>query len=59
VILGGLVTSTLLSLFVVPAFYLLLGGVRRPSVTPDDELLHRWAAAEPVAASDIQPRGEA
>jgi CzcA family heavy metal efflux pump len=42
VILGGLVTSTLLSLFVVPAFYLRLGAGPRPTATSDDEVLHRW-----------------
>ena len=43
VILGGLVTSTLLSLFVVPALYLSLGGGPRAAMTPEDELMHRWA----------------
>jgi Cu/Ag efflux pump CusA len=34
VILGGLVTSTLLNLFVVPSLYLRFGHSRRPSRTP-------------------------
>ena len=50
VILGGLVTSTLLSLFVVPALYLSLGGGPRAAMTPEDELMHRWAGVEPGAA---------
>jgi CzcA family heavy metal efflux pump len=47
VIVGGLVTATLLSLFVLPALYLRfgLGGERGPST--EDELLHRWAGVEP------------
>lgn len=48
VILGGLVTSTLLSLFVVPALYLRFGAGARSARTAADELMHRWAA-EPAA----------
>jgi hypothetical protein len=51
-ILGGLVTSTLLSLFVVPALYLRVGSGSRPAMTPEDELMHRWAGAEPVATGE-------
>jgi CzcA family heavy metal efflux pump len=47
VILGGLVTSTLLSLFVLPALYLRFGG-RQPTVSPEEELMRRWAGAEPA-----------
>jgi CzcA family heavy metal efflux pump len=53
VVLGGLVTSTLLSLFVVPALYSRYGSKAEPSLTDEDELLHRWAGvelAEPVSA---------
>jgi hypothetical protein len=50
VILGGLVTSTLLSLVVVPALYLSLGGGPRAAMTPEDELMYRWAGVEPGAA---------
>ena len=39
VILGGLVTSTLLNLFVVPVFYLRLGPIAQPAF--DDRA---WAA---------------
>jgi CzcA family heavy metal efflux pump len=47
VILGGVVTSTLLVLFVLPALYLRFGG-RQPTVSPDEELMRRWAGAEPA-----------
>ena len=71
VILGGLVTSTLLSLFVVPALYLSFGGGPRAAMTPEDELMHRWAgrgarsrgcdrreAAEPQVPAQTTPTGE-
>jgi CzcA family heavy metal efflux pump len=51
VILGGLVTSTLLSLFVVPTLYLRFGGGRRAAMTHEDELLYRWAGVEPAPAT--------
>ena len=50
VVLGGLVTSTLLSLFVLPALYLRFGG-HEPTLSPEEELMQRWAdapAEEPV-----------
>jgi Cu/Ag efflux pump CusA len=50
VIVGGLVTSTLLTLFVLPALYLRFGAGLQPSLAPDLELLHRWAGVEPVPA---------
>ena len=49
VVLGGLVTSTLVSLFVVPALYLRFGG-RGPELPPEEELMQRWAGVEPAAA---------
>jgi Cu/Ag efflux pump CusA len=49
VILGGLVTSTLLVLFVLPALYLRFGG-RQPTVSPEEELMQRWVGAEPARA---------
>jgi Cu/Ag efflux pump CusA len=52
VVLGGLVTATLLSLFVVPVLYLSLGGGPQPALTPVDELMHRWAGIEPAAAGE-------
>jgi CzcA family heavy metal efflux pump len=48
-ILGGLVTSTLLALFVLPALYLRFGG-RQPTVSPEEELMRRWVGAEPAPA---------
>jgi predicted exporter len=47
VILGGLVTSTLLSLFVVPALYSRFAAKAQPSVTEEEDLLYRWAGVEP------------
>jgi predicted exporter len=44
VVLGGLVTTTLVSLFVLPALYLRFAG---RGLAPADELLLRWAEAEP------------
>jgi Cu/Ag efflux pump CusA len=52
VIVGGVVSSTLLTLFVVPALYLRFGEGPQPSVPADLELLHRWAGVEPVAAQE-------
>jgi CzcA family heavy metal efflux pump len=49
VVLGGLVTSILLSLFVLPTLYLRFGG-RQPAASPEEDLLQRWAGAEPVPA---------
>ena len=49
VVLGGLVTSTLLSLFVLPALYLRFGG-RQPAVSPEEELMQRWAGVAPASA---------
>ncbi len=46
VLLGGLVSSTLVGLFVLPALYLRFGG-RRPDVSPEEELMARWAGAAP------------
>jgi Cu/Ag efflux pump CusA len=50
VILGGLVTTTLVSLFVLPALYLRFGG-RQPTLSPEEELMHRWVGIEPAAAT--------
>jgi Cu/Ag efflux pump CusA len=47
VILGGLVTSTLLSLFLMPVLYARFGSGAQPSMTSELELLHRWAGVEP------------
>ena len=45
-VLGGLVTSTALVLFVVPALYARFGRERRPDATDELDLLHRWAGLE-------------
>jgi Cu/Ag efflux pump CusA len=47
VVLGGLVTSTLVSLFVLPALYLRFGG-RQPTLSPEEELMQRWADVHPA-----------
>jgi Cu/Ag efflux pump CusA len=49
VILSGLISSTALSLFVLPALYLRFGS-SQADLTPEDDLLHRWASDEPQAA---------
>jgi Cu/Ag efflux pump CusA len=51
VVVGGLVTSTLFSLFVVPALYLRFGGKAPSAMAPELELLHRWAGVEPDAVA--------
>jgi Cu/Ag efflux pump CusA len=51
VILCGLVTTTFLSLFVLPALYLRFAGDRRSTLSPEEELMHRWAGVEPSAAA--------
>jgi Cu/Ag efflux pump CusA len=56
VVLGGLVTSTFFSLFVLPAIYLRFGG-GQPEVSPEEELMHRWAGVEaaPAKAGEREP----
>jgi CzcA family heavy metal efflux pump len=51
VILGGLVTTTLLSLFVLPTLYLRFAG-RQPAISPDEALLDQWDVRP---ADDVQP----
>jgi CzcA family heavy metal efflux pump len=53
VVLGGLVSSTLLSLFVLPALFLRFGG-GEPTLSPEEELMHRWAAVEVAPAKADQ-----
>jgi CzcA family heavy metal efflux pump len=58
VILGGLVTSTLLALFVLPTLYLRFGAAREPGITDEeDELMRRWAGAEPEPSASAAQRG--
>jgi Cu/Ag efflux pump CusA len=49
VIFGGLITTTAMSLFVLPALYLRFGG-RQPTLSPEEELMHRWVGIEPADA---------
>jgi AcrB/AcrD/AcrF family len=49
VILCGLVSSTALSLFVLPALYLRFGP-RQGDLSPEEDLLQRWVGAEPAPA---------
>jgi hypothetical protein len=63
--LGGLVTTTLLSLFVLPALYLRFGAGAQPEVEFQIDPIRRWDAVEgePVhgnreaAAEPDGPRG--
>jgi hypothetical protein len=57
VILGGLVTSTFLALFLLPALYLRFGAGAQPELVPDEDLLYRWAYAEPEPAPATLPAG--
>jgi hypothetical protein len=50
VLLGGLVTTALVSLFVLPTLYLRFGG-RQPTLSPEEELMHRWAGIGPTPAA--------
>jgi Cu/Ag efflux pump CusA len=50
VILGGLVTTAFVSLFALPALYLRFGR-RQPTLSPEEELMYRWAGIEPVPAA--------
>ena len=63
VVLGGVVTSTFLALFVLPAVYLRFGGGSRPSTAAEEEedVIRRWVgverepAAAGAAAVDAEP----
>jgi Cu/Ag efflux pump CusA len=56
-VLGGLVTSTLLALFVAPALYARFGRAHEPDATDELELLHRWAGVEDEQPSEIAVAG--
>ena len=61
VLLGGLVTSTFLTLFALPALYLRFGrGAGGPPAGDEDELMRRWVGvdAEPAAAAGAVPDAE-
>ncbi|MFN2488968.1 MAG: efflux RND transporter permease subunit [Actinomycetota bacterium] len=46
VVLGGVVTTTLVSLFVLPALYLRFGD-GQPTLSPDEELMHTGTGVRP------------
>jgi Cu/Ag efflux pump CusA len=52
VVLGGLVTTTLLTLFVLPTLYLRFGPSEPEAMPPADDLLYRWAGVEPERARE-------
>jgi Cu/Ag efflux pump CusA len=52
VVLGGLVTTTVLSLFVLPALYLRFGASAPDATAVEEDLLHRWAGVEPEPARE-------
>jgi CzcA family heavy metal efflux pump len=57
VMLGGIVTSTFLALFVLPGVYLGFGGGMSAAARDEEELMRRWATAEPepAAAPEKEP----
>jgi Cu/Ag efflux pump CusA len=44
-VLGGLVTATAVSLFLLPMLYLRFAVAREPGLAPEDELMRRWVGA--------------
>jgi CzcA family heavy metal efflux pump len=58
VLLGGLVTTTLVSLFVLPTLYLRFGG-RQLTLSPEEELMHRWAEPAPAVEAGSSEVGAA
>jgi CzcA family heavy metal efflux pump len=53
VLLGGLVTSTFLSLFLLPALYLRFGEAAETEPVPEELLV--WALPEPAAVAALPP----
>jgi hypothetical protein len=49
VLLGGLVTTVALSLFLLPALYARFGAGHEPEAAPEDDLLYSWAGVDPHA----------
>jgi Cu/Ag efflux pump CusA len=49
VVLGGLVTTVLLTLFVLPALYLRFGG-NQPELAPEEVGLEEWVAGRPASS---------
>jgi CzcA family heavy metal efflux pump len=56
VVLGGVVTATLLTLFVTPALYLRFAPQGVPGISADEDLLHRWAGVAPEPADAQQAK---
>jgi hypothetical protein len=56
VILGGLVTSILLSLFLMPTLYSRFGAGTQASAAAEAELLQRWAGTEPEHVGERHAR---
>ena len=56
VILGGLVTSILLSLFLMPTLYSRFGAGTQASAAAEAELLQRWAGTEPEPVGERHAR---
>jgi Cu/Ag efflux pump CusA len=52
VVLGGLVSTTLLTLFALPALYLRFGRSEPGAIPTEDDLLYRWAGVEPEPARE-------
>jgi CzcA family heavy metal efflux pump len=50
VLLGGLVTTSLVSMFVLPTLYLRYGGGQGAVSAEEEELMRRWVGVEPVPA---------
>jgi hypothetical protein len=59
VMLGGLVTTTLLSLFMLPALYLRFGAAAQPDAEFQIDPIHHWAGVEGEAVhGDGEVAGE-
>jgi CzcA family heavy metal efflux pump len=56
VLLGGLVTTLALTLFLLPALYARFGAGHEPEEAPEDDLLYSWAGVEAHAPA---PAGDA
>jgi Cu/Ag efflux pump CusA len=54
VILGGLVTTSLLAMFVLPTLYMRFGG-GVPVLTPEEELMEEWSTGVPRPQREPEP----
>ena len=59
-VLGGLVSTVLLTLFVLPVLAARFGAVDRSAMGTELDLLHRWAGVTPAPGStpERHPVGE-